>query len=116
VPEHGSAADERADESALELGRHERRDEALADVEQDDRDAQPRAEAAPDVRRADVPAPVLADVLPPQQQDEPVPEREAAGQVAGEYQERIGYLGLIWYCETQSFTVAQSMLSKKVSM
>jgi hypothetical protein len=26
------------------------------------------------------------------------------------------YFGLIWYFETQSFTVAQSMLSKKASM
>jgi hypothetical protein len=52
----------------------------------------------------------------PQQSDEPVPEGEASGQVAGEDEERVRYFGLIWYFETQSFTVDQSMLSKNASM
>jgi hypothetical protein len=35
---------------------------------------------------------------------------------AREDDEDVCYFGLIWYRETQSFTVAQSMLSKNVSM
>ena len=116
VAEHCGASDERSDERALELNGHERRNEALGDVEHDHRRAEPRPEAAPDVGCADVPAAVLANVLAPQQQHEPVPEGQAAGQVAGENEEEVGYLGSIWYFETQSFTVAQSRLSKNASM
>jgi hypothetical protein len=116
VAEHRRSADQRTDEGSLQLGSHQRRHEPLGDVEQDDGRAERRPEAAPDVRGADVAAAVGADVLPPKQQDEPVPEWEAAGQVAGEDEKEFRYLGLIWYLDTQSFTAAQSMLSKNASM
>jgi hypothetical protein len=116
VAEHRGASDQRSDEGALELNGHERGNEALGDVEHDHRRAEPRPETAPDVRGADVPAPVFPDVVAPDQQDEPVPEGEAAGDVAGEDEEEIVYLESIWYFETQSLTVAQSMLSKNASM
>jgi hypothetical protein len=116
VAEHRRPADQRTYERPLQLGGQERRHEALGDVEQDDGNPERGPEAAPDVRGADVAAAVGTDVLAPEQQDEPVPEREAAGQVAGEDEQEIRYFGLIWYCDTQSFTAAQSMLSKNASM
>jgi hypothetical protein len=116
VAEHRGAAHERADERALDLDGDQRRDEPLRYVEQDHRRAEPGPEAAPDVGGADVAAAELPDVASPEDPDDPEAEREAAGQVAGDDQDGGGYFGLIWYFATQSFTVAQSMLSKKASM
>jgi hypothetical protein len=59
---------------------------------------------------------VAANVVATSGPDDPVPEREAAGEVAGEDESELDYLGLIWYFEAQSLIVAQSRLSKKASM
>jgi hypothetical protein len=69
VAEHRRPADQRTDEGPLQLGGHERRREALGDIEQDDGNPERRTEAAPDVGGADVAAAVVADVLASKQQD-----------------------------------------------
>ena len=56
VAEHRRAAGEDAGQLADEQRPHERRHEALGDVEEHDRDPVPAAVGAPDVRRADVAA------------------------------------------------------------
>jgi hypothetical protein len=96
VAEHRRAADKGADERALHLRGEERRDESLGDVQEDDDRTKARAEAAPDVRGADVPAAELADVATLERPDEPVPEREAAGQVTGDEESCGRYLRSIW--------------------
>ena len=83
VAEHRRSADEGADQRAFDLRGEERRDEPFGDVEQHHGRSETRPEAAPDVRGADVAAAELADVATLERPDEPVPEREAAGQVAG---------------------------------
>jgi hypothetical protein len=96
----------------------EHREEALRHVEQDDRDPVARPERAPDVRRADVPATDGPDVDALRPADDPVPEREAAGQIADEDEgERLDdYFNGMAYPETQLFTVVQSRFWKNASM
>src|SRR5581483_3026006 len=62
VPEHRGRACEDACAVPGELDRDERRHEALRRIEQHRRDAEPPAVHTPDVRRADVPAALRADV------------------------------------------------------
>jgi hypothetical protein len=62
----------------------ERGHEALQHIEHDHRNRVTRPEGPPDVRRADVPAADGPDVHALRRADDPVPEREAAGQVADE--------------------------------
>jgi hypothetical protein len=59
---------------------------------------------------------VPANVVAAREADDPVAEREAAGEVARDYDGEGLYLGLIWYFDAQSLIVAQSRLSKKASM
>jgi hypothetical protein len=59
---------------------------------------------------------VPANVVAPGGPDDPVAEREAAGEIPGEDVGERFYLGLIWYFDAQSLIVAQSRLSKKASM
>jgi hypothetical protein len=98
--------------------RDERGHEALGHVEHDHRDRVPSAEAPPDVRRADVPAADPADVLAARPPDDPVPGRDAAGQIPekDESESLYGYFSGIAYFDIQSFTVPQSRLSKNASM
>ena len=84
----------------------------------------------PDVRRADVPAPPLADVLAADQPREDVAERDGAEQVARDddrdvrhcdeaYACRRGrrpYAAGMRYVEIQPFTTSQSRFSKNASM
>ena len=92
--------------------------EALRDVEQDDRTPVPRPERAPDVRRTDVPAADGPDVDALRPADDPVPEREAAGQIAEEDEggRLDDYFSGMPYPETQLLTVAQSRFWKNASM
>ena len=59
-------------------------------VEQNDGQAVPAAVDPPDVRPADVAAAELADVRVLERADEPVPRRDAAGEVPGDDQDREG--------------------------
>src|SRR5205085_7524060 len=95
--------------------RRKRRCEALGGVEEDDRQPVPAAVGAPDVSRADVPAPDRADVDAFERPHHPVAEGQRARDVTSGDEERVGQ-ARIWYFETQSFTVAQSTLWKKASM
>ena len=63
MAEHRRGAREHADPLTAELDADERGHEALGDVEQRHRHAEPAPVDAPDVRGADVAAPLLADVL-----------------------------------------------------
>jgi hypothetical protein len=116
MPEHRRSSRQGAREVPRDDGRHEGRGKPLRHVEQRDADAEPRAERPPYVRGADVSAPVPSDVFAARTAYDPVPERKTAGEVAGDYDEKRLYLGLIWYFDAQSLTVAQSRLSKKASM
>jgi hypothetical protein len=116
VAEHRRGPGERAGHVADRERRDQRRREALRDVEQRDRKPQPRAVDAPDVGRADAPASEGADVGAPRGAYDPVPEREAPGEIAGDDEGKGLYLGLISYFAAQSLTVAQSRLLKKASM
>ena len=126
VAEHRGAAGEHGCQLADEERAHERRHEALRHVEHYDRDPEPASVGPPYVRRTDVAAAHLADVLALDEQDDPVPERHRPQQVAakddegrshrGVLQELLRHFSGIWYFETQSFTTAQSRLLKKTSM
>ena len=118
VPEHRGAAGKRAGDVTRHEGRDQRRHEPFGNVEQDHRNREPRPEAPPDVRRADVPAADRPDVDAAGPAHHPVAEREAAGEVPGDDEgERFdGYFSGIAYFETQSFTVPQSRFSKNASM
>ena len=63
MAEHRCGAGEHAHEVRDDDRPHKRRHEALRRVEQDDGQAEPPAVHAPHVRAADVPAPVVADVV-----------------------------------------------------
>jgi hypothetical protein len=84
VAEHRRATRERACDMTGSERRNERGREPLRDVEQDDRNPIARPERAPDVRPADVPAPDGPDVDTASGPYDPVSEREAAGEVAGD--------------------------------
>src|SRR5262245_5992072 len=116
VPEHRCAARQCARERARDLGGDEGGHEPLREVEHDHGSTEAGAEAPRDVRGADVAAPEAADIAALEDPDEPVAEREAAGQVAGQDEECGFYLSVISYFATQSFTVAQSRLFMKASM
>ena len=96
-------------------GRDQRRDESLDDVEQHHGNRVACSCRPPDVRRPDVAAADLADVLAAEDPNKPVAARDAAGQVAGEDEER-SVQGVIWYPLTQALTASQSRLSKNASM
>src|SRR6266540_5402945 len=116
MPEHRRSPGKHAGERRYGVEEHERRDESLRGVEQDDGDPVRTAVRPPDIRRADVAAPVAPDVLVLQRVHEPVPGRDRTGEVANEECERDAYFVGIWYLETQSFTADQSRLSKNASM
>src|SRR6266404_1002607 len=69
----------------------QRRHEALQDIEQHDRDAEPAAVGAPDVRGADVPRADLADVLVLDQEHEPVAPRARAQEIAKDNEPKEGH-------------------------
>ena len=81
VAEHRRPAGERSDELVRHERPDERRHEALRHVEHDDRHAVGLAVRAPDVRRADVAAAHLTDVLVLEEEHEPVPERHRTEEV-----------------------------------
>jgi hypothetical protein len=91
VADHRGDAREHADEVAAEPEPQHRRDRALGDVEERDREAHLEAERAPDVRRARVAAAERPDVHAAQHEGEPVPPRHAAEDVAGGDEEYVGY-------------------------
>ena len=118
MTEHRGGAGESAREVADYERRYERRRKALGYVEEDNRDPVAPAEGAQDIRGSDVAAADRPDVQPFRPSD-PVPEREAAGEVADDDEsERFDkrYFRGIAYFDTQSFTVPQSRLSKNASM
>src|SRR5439155_17730703 len=78
---------EDADAVTLELRRDERGDEALQGVETHRRQPQPAAVHAPDVRRPDVAAALLADVLVAEDAHEPEPPRHGARHIPGSDEE-----------------------------
>src|SRR5262245_35201178 len=118
VAEHRRAAGQRSGDRPGREGRGERGHEAFRDVEHDHRNRVAGPEGPPDVRGADVPAADGANVDTLRPADDPVPEREAAGQVADddEGQRLDGYLKGIPYPVTQLLTVTQSRFSKNASM
>jgi hypothetical protein len=88
MAEHRRRTRQRARDVPRDERGHERRREALGDVEQRDRKAEASAVDAPDVRGSDVPAAELADVGTPGNPDDPEAEREAAGEIAGRDEEQ----------------------------
>ena len=86
----------------------------------DHRNRVPRPERAPHVRGADVPAAhgVRMSDAARSPADDPVPGRNAAGEIADDDEERglDGYFKGIAYPETQLLTVVQSRFSKNASM
>ena len=138
MTQHRSGAREHADPVAGEEEPGERGDEALEDVEHGHRDAERLAVGAPDVRRADVAAPLLPDVLAAGQPHHDDAGRDRADQVPGEDEERVGEHGAslrgdaagdghggavtvtgshdgISYAATQPLTTPQSRFSKNAS-
>src|SRR5205085_10106480 len=108
-----------ADQVAHEQRPRERRPEALRHVEEHDRNPVAPPEAAPHVRRPDVPAPERADVDAAPCPHDPVARGNRPGEVAAGDAESGGECvayGRIWDLETQSLIVDQSRLSKKASM
>ncbi len=118
MAEHRGAARERARDVARDEGRGERRRETLGDVEHDHRQRVAGTERPPDVRPTDVAAADGANVDAAGRPNDPVSEREAAGEIADEDEDESldCYFKGTWYFDTQSFTVAQSRLLKKASM
>ena len=115
MPEHRRAAGQHAGEVVDEDRREQCGNEPLGGVEDHHRHAELRPERPPDVGRADVPAPEPADVDAAEGADEPVAGRNAAGQVAGDYEKNDAQV-VIWYRVTQSLIASQSRLSKNASM
>src|SRR5581483_8771523 len=116
VTEHRRAAREDAGKMRVRLRRDQRRDEALRGVHQHDRQPVPAPVDPPHVRPADVAAAERADVRALESADDPVAGRDAAGQVAGDDQDRQRQRAGTPYPVTQPLTTPQSRLSKKASM
>ena len=123
MTDHRGGAGEDSDPVARDLEADERRDEPFRDVEKRHGDPERGAVHAPDVRRADVAAPVTTDVVAAEEPREHVAEGNRAEEVAAEDDQGVGghrrpnrqRQNGMEYDAIHPFTTCQSRFSKNAS-